>query len=128
LWRVRRGVLARSWRSLIAKLSRPLSGTIRTFAFWLANKSLGHPLLEGVDYSAIFNEPGALEITFAIFANVIELDEHGAVLNAKWAEHRAAQWVLQYVTGKAPDPPLADWETYLHDPPPKQDLLPWPVG
>jgi hypothetical protein len=112
----------------MAKLSKPLCGTLRTFAFWLANRSLGSPLLDGVDYSAIFHEPSALEATFAIFANVIEVDEQGSVLNAKWAERRAAQWVLQYVTGKAADPPLAEWELSLHDPPPKHDILPWPVG
>ncbi len=81
-----------------------------------------------MDYSAILNEPSALEAAFAIFANVIELDEQGNVLNAKWAERRAAQWILQYVTGKSPDPPLEDWETRLHNPPPKQDIKPWPVG
>lgn len=110
----------------LRKLSHQFSGALRTFAFWIANGSAGNPLLEQVDYTCIFEEPSALEQAFAIFANVVELDEKGDVLNAKWAERRAAQYILQYVTGKAPEPPFADWETELHEPPPRQDALPWP--
>ncbi|NYT39726.1 hypothetical protein HZY97_03070 [Sphingomonas sp. R-74633] len=110
------------------KLSGQFSGALRTFAFWIANRSVGNPVLEGVDYSCIFEEPGALEQAFAIFANVIEIDERGGVLNAKWAEHRAAQYILQYVTGKAPEPPFEIWETELHGPPPRVDPLPWPTS
>ncbi|MEO7692077.1 MAG: hypothetical protein ABIS51_22525 [Sphingomonas sp.] len=112
----------------MVKLSSQFSGALRTFAFWIANGSVGHPLLEGIDYTCIFEEPSALEQAFAIFANVIELNENGDVLNAKWAERRAAQYIRQYVTGEAPEPPLEDWETDLHGPPPRQDLLPWPVA
>ena len=112
----------------IPKLSNSFSGALRTFSFWVANRSLGLPLLEGIDYSCIFEEPSALEATYAIFANVIELDDKGNVLNAKWAEHRAAQYVLQYVTGQAPEPPFEDWECELYDPPPRRDILPWPVA
>jgi hypothetical protein len=68
-----------------------------------------------------------MQTTFAIFANVIELDERGDVLNAKWAERRAAQWVLQYVTGKEAEPPLEPWECENHGPPPRIDPLPWPT-
>jgi len=32
------------------KLSPEFSGALRTFSFWIANGSVGHPLLEGVDY------------------------------------------------------------------------------
>lgn len=106
------------------KLSPSFSGALRTFSFWVANRTLGAPLLEGVDYSCIFEEPSALEATYAIFANVIELDDDGKVLNAKWAEHRAAQFVLQYVTGKAAEPPFEDWECALHEPPPSCNAIP----
>lgn len=109
------------------KLSERFSGALRTFAFWIANRSVGNPLLEGVDYSCIFEEPSALEQVFAIFANVIEIDEEGEVLNAKWAERRAAQFILQYVTGTQPEPPFEVWETELHGPPPRTDTLPWPT-
>jgi hypothetical protein len=111
----------------MARLSSQFSGALRTFAFWIANGSVGNPLLEGVDYTCIFEEPSALEQAFAIFANVIELDEDGNVLNAKWAERRAAQYIRQYVTGEVAEPPLEVWEAELHEPPPRQDLIPWPV-
>ena len=107
------------------KLSPSVSGTIRTFGFWLANGTVGHPLLEGVDYSCIFREPSALEITMAIFANVLRFDDAGNVLNAKYAEKRAAQWIRSYIDrGYVVDPPLEDWETYLYDPPPPRDKDP----
>ncbi|ESQ76483.1 hypothetical protein [Asticcacaulis sp. YBE204] len=98
----------------MAKLSPQFSSVLRTFAFWVANRSVGYPLLEGIDYSCIFEEPSALEQVFAIFANVIELDEQGNVLNAKWAEQRAAQYIRQYVTRDVPDPPFEFWEVELH--------------
>lgn len=110
----------------MARLSPQFSGALRTFAFWIANGSVGIPLLQDIDYTCIFEEPSGLEQAFAIFANVIEVDENGDVLNAKWAEHRAAQYIRQYVTGEAPAPPFEPWETELHGPPPRQDVLPWP--
>jgi hypothetical protein len=102
-------------------LSPSVSGAIRTFSFWMANGTVGLPLLEGIDYSCIFSEPSALELAYAIFINVLEVDDNGAVLNAKHAERRAAQSILQYVTGKLVEPPFEDWEICLHDPPPKVD-------
>jgi hypothetical protein len=84
----------------------------------MANRSVGLPLLEGIDYSCIFREPSALERVYAIFANVIELDDSGQVTNAKYAEHRAAQWIRSYVDSSyRVEPPFEDWEIYLHDPP-----------
>ena len=103
-------------------LSHSVSGAIRTFSFWIANKSVGHPLLDEVDYSCIFEEPSALEQVYAIFVNVLEFDEVGQVINAKHAERRAAQYILQYVKGQAAEPPFEDWEIALHDPPPRIDL------
>ena len=49
------------------KLSHSVCGAIRMFSFWLANRTVGLPLLEGVDYSSIFEEPSALEMTYATF-------------------------------------------------------------
>jgi len=106
----------------MSHLSHSVSGALRTFSFWIANKSVGHPLLEGVDYSCIFREPSALEQVYAIFANVLEFDEGGRVINAKHAERRAAQYILQYVTGQAAEPPFENWEVELHEPPPREDL------
>jgi hypothetical protein len=102
-------------------LSHSFSGALRTFSYWIANGTVGHPLLEGVDYSCIFREPSALEQVYAIYANVIEVDEGGQVINAKQAEHRAVQYILQYVAGRAVEPPFEDWEVALHEPPPRKD-------
>ena len=96
------------------RVSQSVSGAVRTFAFWVANRSVGHPLLEGIDYSCIFEEPSALEITFATFMNNLELDEAGSVTNAKYAEKRAAQFILSYCQGVPPEPPFEDWEVALH--------------
>jgi len=98
-------------------LSHSVSGAIRTFSFWIANKSVGHHLLKEIDYSCIFHEPSALEQVYAIYANVLEFDESGQVVNAKYAERRAAQHILQYVAGQKVDPPFEDWEVMLHSAP-----------
>jgi len=103
-------------------LSHSFSGALRTFSFWIANGSVGHPLLEGVDYACILREPSALEQVYAIFANVIEVDESGRVINAEYAERRAAQYILQYVAGRQVEPPFEPWEVALHEPPPKQEF------
>lgn len=50
------------------KLSNSFSGALRTFSFWIANGTVGFPLLEDIDYSCIFDEPSALEQAYAIFA------------------------------------------------------------
>lgn len=97
------------------KLSHQFSGSLRRFAYWVANGSVGNPLLEGVDYSCIFEEPSAMEQAFAIFANVIELDDSGNVLNEKKAELRAAQYIRQYVDREyLAEPPFEDWEVHLY--------------
>lgn len=97
------------------RLSESVSGAFRTFGFWLANGTVGHPLLEGVDYTAIFEEPSALEQALAIFSNVLELDAEGEVLDAKRAERRAAQFIRSYVDPDyTVDPPFEDWEVALH--------------
>ncbi|MBS0660074.1 MAG: hypothetical protein JSR82_17685 [Verrucomicrobia bacterium] len=95
-------------------LSHSVSGAFRTFSFWIANGTIGQPLLEGIDYSCIFEEPSALERVYGIFANVLEVDGNGEVLNAREAEKRAAEFILAYVTGREPEPPFEDWELALH--------------
>jgi hypothetical protein len=102
-------------------VSSSVSGALRTFSFWLANGTVGMPLLKDVDYSCIFSEPSALEQTYAIFINVLEFDDAGEVINAKHAERRAAQYIHSYVTGSEVEPPFEEWETALHEPPPRVD-------
>jgi len=99
----------------MAKLSHSTSGAIRLFSFWLANRTVGLPLLQGIDYSCIFEEPSALEQTYAIFVNVLELDDEGTVTNAKQAEQRAAQYIRSYVDGAYTiEPAFEDWEVSLY--------------
>jgi hypothetical protein len=84
-------------RDAMPRLSESVSHAIRQFSFWIANRSVGHPLLEGIDYSCIFEEPSALEQAHAIFANTLELDEGGLVQNERHAERRAAQFIRSYL-------------------------------
>jgi len=66
------------------KLSSSLSGALRTFAYFMSSGS--HYMLEGIDYLSLYGkEPSAIEQVYAIFANVLELDENGQVLNATYA-------------------------------------------
>jgi hypothetical protein len=97
------------------KLSHSFSGALRTFSFWIANGTVGLPLLQDIDYSRIFEEPSALEQAYAIFANVIEMDDKGSVLNAKNAERRAAQYIRSYVDSSYHvEPEFEDWELSLY--------------
>ena len=44
------------------KLSPDFSGALRTFSFWIANGTVGLPLLEGIDYRPeLFASPGVME-------------------------------------------------------------------
>ena len=75
-----------------------------------------HYMLEGVDYLSLYgDEPSAIEQAYAIFANVIEIDEKGNVLNLEFAQKRATDYVHSYCDENyVVDPPFEDWETELH--------------
>ncbi|MEU2620583.1 hypothetical protein ABZ642_21030 [Streptomyces sp. NPDC007157] len=91
---------------------------LRFFAFYIANGTLDVDLLEGIDYRPqlmAFGSP--LEQVFAIFANVLQVDENGEVLNEGDAQYRAAQWVRSYCDPSyLVEPPFERWETELHGP------------
>jgi hypothetical protein len=57
-----------------------------------------------------------METCFAIFANVLELDEQGEPVNERHAERRAAVWLYRYCTGHLPpgEPDFEPWECRLH--------------
>ncbi|MGK5010137.1 DUF7677 family protein [Janthinobacterium sp. MDB2-8] len=97
------------------KLSPEFSGALRTFSFWIANRTVGLPLLEGIDYrSAILESPSLMEQAYAIFANVIELSDDGVPTNAGYAEERAAQYIRSYCDSTyVVDPPFEYWEQEL---------------
>lgn len=103
------------------KLSHDFSGALRTFAYFMASGT--HYMLEGVDYLKLYGEyPSEFEMVFAIFANVIELDADGNVLNFTYAQKRATDYLRAWCdpTFKI-DPPLELWETELYGPPPLKD-------
>jgi hypothetical protein len=76
-------------------LSHIFSGALRTFAYFMASGT--QDTLEGVDYLGLYGEePSAIEQAFAIYANVIELDDEGNVMNAKYAEKRATDSLRAY--------------------------------
>ena len=100
------------------KLGDDFSGALRTFAYFLASGR--HHMLDGVDYLPVWGaEPSAIEMVFAIFANVVELDENGRVLNFEHAQKRATDYLRQYCDQTFEvNPPFEDWEIALHDMPP----------
>ena len=101
---------------MINHLSSGASGAIRRFAGWVARGSVGHPLLDGINYwDELKESPSQMEICFAIFANVLELDGDGVPTNEKYAERRAATWLYKYCTGELPpgEADLEPWECEL---------------
>ncbi len=105
------------------KLSNSFSGALRTFAYFMASGS--HYMLEGINYLELYGQdPSAIELAFAIYANVIELDEEGNVLNAKYAEKRACDYIRSYCDSKFEvEPPFEEWEITLYGAPPMHDLI-----
>jgi hypothetical protein len=96
------------------QLSHGASGALRRFAGRIAR---GHPLLAGIEYwDELRDSPSQLEIAFAIFANVLELDDNGEPTNEQYAQRRAAVWIHRYCTGQLPEgePPLEPWESELY--------------
>jgi len=104
------------------KLSNSFSGALRTFAYFMSSGT--HHMLKDVNYLPLYgNEPSAIEQVYAIFANVLELDEHGQVQNAQYAQKRATEYLRAYCDSNFKvDPPFADWELELHEPP-LRDLM-----
>jgi hypothetical protein len=97
------------------RLSPAVSGAFRVFSYYLANRTLALEILDEVDYDCIFVEASALELVYAIFANVLEVGADGEILNASHAERRAAQWIRSYVDRSyRVEPALESWETALH--------------
>ena len=104
------------------KLSSSLSGALRTFAYFMSSGT--HYMLEGIDYLSLYgNEPSAIEQVYAIFANVLEMDENGQVLNVNYAQKRATDYLRAYCDPNFKvDSPYEEWETELHGPPPLKDM------
>jgi len=103
------------------RLSNDFSGALRTFAYFMASGT--HYMLKDVEYLDLYgSEPSAIESVFAIFANVIELDEDGNVINFTYAQKRATDSLRAYcVPGYEVSPPYEEWEVVLYGPPPIKD-------
>ena len=79
------------------QLSHSFSGALRTLAYFMASGT--QYTVEGVNYLHLYgNEPSAIEQVYAIFANVLEMDENGQVLNAHYAQTRATDYFGHIVT------------------------------
>lgn len=104
------------------KLSNEFSGALRTFAYFMASGS--HYMIEDIDYISLYgSDPSAIEMVYAIFANVIEMDEDGKVLNFTYAQKRATDYLRSYCTRCEVDPPYEDWEIDLYLPPSLKDKI-----
>jgi len=99
------------------KASNDFSGALRTFAYFMASGS--HYMLEGYEYIELYGEePSAIEMAFAIFANVLEMDDDGKVLNFKYAQRRATDYIKSYCDPSFEvTPPFESWEQELYGPP-----------
>jgi hypothetical protein len=74
-------------------------------------------MLDGINYwDELKDSPSQMETCFAVFVNVLELDEAGEPTNEKYAEQRAATWLYCYCTGHLPpgQPELESWEVELY--------------
>jgi hypothetical protein len=82
-------------------------------------------MLEGVDYLSLYGrEPSAIEKVYAIFVNVLEVDENGRVLNFQHAQKRATDYLQAYCDRRFKiEPPFEDWEIALHAPPALKDSV-----
>lgn len=78
------------------------SGTVAAFsrfALWVANGSVGHPLLQDTEYSNVLDDPSCMEQVFAIFGNVLRLNVEGEPINYRHAQRRAALYLYGYCNG-----------------------------
>ena len=103
------------------KLSQEFSGALRTFAYFMASGT--HYMLKDVDYLRLYgSEPSAIEQVFAIFANVVELNDEGEVTNFTYAQRRATDYLKQYCNPQFKvEPPYEEWELELYGPPSMHD-------
>ena len=74
-------------------------------------------MLNGIDYTGeiLKEESSFAEQAYAIFMNNLEIDENGNVLNYKYSENRAAQYIREYFDKDFKVvPPFEDWEVELY--------------
>lgn len=99
------------------KVSKYVCGAVRQFALWFAKGTLGYPLLDGIDYTGeiLKEESSFAEQAFAVFMNNLKVDRDGNVLNYKYCEYRAAQYIRKFFdSGYTVEPLFEAWEMELH--------------
>ena len=84
-----------------------------------------HYMLKGINYLELYGtDPSAIEQVYAIFINVLEVDNEGTVLNAHYAQRRATDYLKAYCDPNFKvQPAYEDWEVELYGPPPLKDLI-----
>lgn len=99
------------------QISHSLSGALRTFTYFMASGT--HYMLKGIDYLCLYGEePSVIEMAYAIFINVLQVDSEGSVLNFSYAQKRATDYIRSYCEPTfTVKPPYEDWEIELHAPP-----------
>jgi len=101
------------------KLSDDFKTCLRIFVYYYTNGTLDYTILKDIDYREILkNEASLVEQAFAIYANNIEMDNQGKVINASHAMKRAAQWIRLVCREDGEDykvtPEFEEWETHLY--------------
>ena len=100
----------------MARLPASVRAAVRDFAYALGNGTLDSTgLLRGIDYRPDFAKNSTeLQLVFAVFTNVLQIDENGLITNAEEATRRAAAVVRHFHQPSfVVKPPLADWEVAL---------------
>src|SRR5262245_12349147 len=96
----------------MAKLSEDLRSWLRELAWSLANGSLDTG--DDLDYRPLLQDPAFIENVFALWANVLEVDEEGLVINGQQARRRVEQYIHTWIDkGFKEEPPFESWEFTL---------------
>jgi hypothetical protein len=105
-----------TWELTKAETGPMWKQAVNEFSASLGNGSLAPGILGGTHYVAdLFGYGSTLEAIFAVFSNVLTIDEQDNPSNKEEAFFRAAQCVKQWcVTGYEAEPGFAGWETELH--------------
>ena len=99
------------------KVNKYVCGAVRQFSLWFAKGTLCYPLLKEIDYvgEIMKEESSFVEQAYGVFMNNLKLDEDGSVVNYKYCENRAAQYVRRYFDRNYEIvPPVEPWECELH--------------
>jgi len=102
------------------QLSNDFKSSLRHFVFYYFNGTLNwvigdDSILKDIDYrNMLVTEASLVEQAFAIYANNIEFDEEGTVINQSHCMKRAAQYIRSVCDPTyAVSPEFEEWEVEL---------------